>query len=240
MPAELLPVAILLAIAPGYMTIYFATHGRTGPPLRPDLHLVLKSLVVSAALLAFVGPLAYANLWPVRNDLSSHAVEVAFWMVAIFVVVPFVAGRASRLIVQWVAANPSARPAKFFRLIVPKPVPSTLWDWAVVEGAMEGKFVVIEFQDGHRIGGAHGPPGISLTSPEQHGLFLAVEWELDQNGIPTKLVPNSAGVLVPLDRDVRSIRIINPGSKGSKSDEHKLRNEGREGLGEKGNRSGKD
>jgi Family of unknown function (DUF6338) len=240
MPAELLPVAILLAIAPGYMTIYFAAHGRTGPPLRPDLHLVLKSLVVSAALLALVGPLAYANLWPVRNDLNSHPAAVAVWMLTIFVVVPFVIGRASRLIVQWVDTNPTARPATLFRLVVPKPVPSTLWDWAVVEGAMEGKFVVIEFQDGHKIGGAHGPPGISLTSPEQHGLFLAVEWELDHNGIPSKPIPNSAGVLVPLDRDVRSIRIIKAGSKGGKSDEQKLRDEGSKGLGEKGDRSSKD
>src|SRR5438876_5791884 len=177
MPTELLPVAILLAIAPGYMTIYFAAHGRTGPPPRHHLHLVLKSLVVSATLLAVIGPLAYTSLWSVRNDLNSHPVEVAFWMVAIFVLVLFVAGRASRLTVQLVNANPNTRGARLFRLIVPKPIPSTLWDWAVVEGTMEGKFVVIEFQDGQKIGGAHGPPGISLTSPEQHGLFLAIEWE---------------------------------------------------------------
>jgi hypothetical protein len=240
MPTELLPVAILLAIAPGYMTIYFAAHGRTGPPLRPDLHLVLKSLVVSAALLAFLGPLAYANLWPIRNDLSSHVVAVAFWMVAIFVVVPFVAGRLSRVTVHWVDTNPNARRAKLFRLLVPRPIPLTLWDWAVTGRALEGKFVVIEFVDGHKIGGAHGPPGISLTSPEQHGLFLAVEWELNQNGIPIKQLPNSGGVLVPLDRDVRSIRIINPGHKGGKADEQELRNEGSERLGEKRTHSGRD
>jgi hypothetical protein len=211
MPTELLPLAILLAIAPGYMTIYFASHGRTGRPLEPDLRLVLQSLVVSAVLLAAIGPYAYASLWPIRNQVSDHPLLVTFWMVVIFLVIPFLLGRASGIIVGWVRTHPTTQVTKLFRQVVPAPIPPTLWDWAALSGVLEGKFVVIEFADGRRIGGAHGPPGVSMTSPEQHALYLAVEWELDQNGVPVRRLESSSGVLVPLDRDVRSIRIFTPG-----------------------------
>jgi len=199
------------------MTIYFGSQGRTGRPLQPDLHLVLQSLVVSAVLIAAVGPFAYGYLWPLRDHLSSHALELALWMVAIFLIVPFGAARLSRLIAAWVRRHGQTRAAKLFRLAIPEPTVPTLWDWAAISGVLEGKFVVIEFADGRRIGGAHGPPGVSMTSPDQHGLYLAVEWQLDQNGVPVRRLETSAGVLVPLDRDVRSIRIFTPGdTKGSK------------------------
>jgi uncharacterized protein DUF6338 len=91
-------------------------------------------------------------------------------------------------------------------------MPPTLWDWASVNEVADGKFVVIEFVDGRKIGGGYGKPGVALTSPEQLGLFLAVEWHLDEGGVPDWPIPLSAGILVPLDRDVRSIRILAPGT----------------------------
>src|SRR5438128_12538161 len=96
MPFDLLPVAVLLAIAPGYVLIYFATRGRTGRALTPDLHLVLQSLVISAVILAAVGPFAFASLWPHRDHLADYAWSVAFWLVGIVGVVPSVVGRAVR------------------------------------------------------------------------------------------------------------------------------------------------
>jgi hypothetical protein len=132
-------------------------------------------------------------------------------MVGIFLIGPFGVARLSRFIAAWVRRHAETRAAKLFRLAIPEPNVPTLWDWAAISGVLEGKFVVIEFADGRRIGGAHGPPGISMTSPEQHGLYLAVEWQLDQNGVPVRRLETSAGVLVPLDRDVRSIRIFTPG-----------------------------
>jgi hypothetical protein len=216
MPTDLLPLIVLLAIAPGYMTIYFATHGRTGVPLEPDLRLVLQALTISAVLLAFLGPPAYAFIWPARNNLAALVLWSAVWLLLLVLVAPFVAGWVSRRLVRQVDLHPDHWAAKAFRQAVPKPVPPTLWDWSALNKTLDGKFVVVEFADGRKIGGAFGSPGVSLTSPEQHGIFLAVEWRLDDNGAPRDPISDTAGVLVPLDRDVRSIHIFNPGGKGSK------------------------
>jgi hypothetical protein len=104
-----------------------------------------------------------------------------------------------------------------FRFLVPKPIPPTLWDWASLEKIFDGKFVVVEFVDGRKVAGAYGKPGIAMTSPDQHGVFLASEFEIGQNGEPTTQVVASAGVLVPLDQDVRSIRIFDFETKGDTS-----------------------
>src|SRR6266851_10257468 len=112
MPFDLLPLAILLAIAPGYVLIYFATLGRTGRALTPDLHLVLQSLVVSAVILAAVGPLALASLWPHRDDLADDAGWVAVWLIGIVAAVPYVVGRAVRAVSLFLDGHPHARLAR--------------------------------------------------------------------------------------------------------------------------------
>src|SRR5437870_10503123 len=166
MPIDLIPLAILLAIAPGYVLIYFATLGRTGRALTPDLHLVLQSLVVSAVILAAAGPFAFASLWPQRDHLADYAWWVALWLVGIVAVVPYVAGRAVREASLLIAEHPQSRLARLVRLAVPVSPPPTIWDWAVTSDVMENRFIVMEYRDGRRIGGAHGRPGVSISSPE--------------------------------------------------------------------------
>lgn len=211
MPPDLLPVAVLLAIAPGYLTIYFAIHGRTGQAVVPDLILVLQSLVISAVILAALGPFAFASLWPYRDHLDTRVAELVLWGVVIFMLSPYVAGTVSRTFLEWMNAHPDTWPTRAFRVALASPAPPTLWDWSSLRGLHEGRFVVIEYADGHKIGGAYGRPGVVITSPEEHGIFLATEWTLNEAGVPTTPVADSAGVLVPLREDVRSIRLFNPG-----------------------------
>lgn len=214
MPTELLPIAVLLAIAPGYLTIYFAARGRTGQPLEPDLHLVLQSLAVSAAILAVLGPPAYVIVLASQANRVALALWAAFWMVLIVLVAPFALGWAARQFIAWSDLNPTRGISKTFRLMVSKPTPPTLWDWASLEKVIDGKFLVIEFTDGRMIAGSYGLPGVAMTSPEQHGVFLASEYQLGQNGVPTTRIQASSGVLVPLDRDVRAIRVFDFQRKG--------------------------
>jgi hypothetical protein len=226
MPFDLIPLAILLAIAPGYVAIYFATLGRTGRALTPDLQFVLQSLVVSAAILAAVGPFAFADLWPHRNDLQDYAWSVAAWLVGIVVMLPYVAGRAVRGAGQLVDRHREAWWARVVRFAVPGSPPPTIWDWAVTTNTMEDRFLVIEYRDGHRIAGAHGTPGVSISSPEEHGIFLAVEWTCDESGLIDR-VQNSGGVLVPITDEIRCIHLYQPGQGGPHEDRDQDRSSGR-------------
>ncbi len=212
MPPELLPLAILLAIAPGYLLIYFATQGRTGRELRPDLHLVIQALVASAGLLAVLGAPAYATMWPVRDQLDQHPWDVFGWLVTIFLLAPFAVGRAARVIGDRLANHPRGRVTAFIRGVFGHAPEPSLWDWAEVNGVLNGRFVVIEYRDGRRIAGAHGVSrggvgGVSLTSPEPHGIYLAVEHARVPNGDLAR-VANTAGVLVPITDDVRCIHLF--------------------------------
>jgi hypothetical protein len=224
MPSDLLPLAVLVAIAPGFLTIYFATHGRTGQPIVPDLRLVLQSLVISAVLLAVLGPFAFAALWPVRNKLELNVGTLVLWTGVLFLIAPYLAGRLSRAYVAWIDRNPQNWMSNVFRVAFPAAVPPTLWDWSALQGFQEGRFVVVEYTDGTRIGGAYGKPGIVLTSPEEHGIFLASEWKLDATGLPIEQIVASAGVLIPLRDDVRSVRFFNPAANGTKESDADARN----------------
>ena len=215
MPVELLPLAVLLAVAPGYLLIYFATQGRTGRELRPDLHLVIQALVASAGLLAVLGPPAYATMWPVRDHLDQHPWDVLGWLVAIFLLAPFVVGRLARLVSEHIAENPRGGTRELVKTIFGEAPPPSLWDWAEVNDVMDNRFVVIEYRDGHQIAGAHGIPGATLTSPEPHGIYLAVEYTVATDGTLT-LVENTAGVLVPITDDVRSIHLFEQAGEGVK------------------------
>jgi hypothetical protein len=207
---DLVPVAVLLAIAPGYVLISVATTGRTGRELKPDLHLVVQSLVLSAVVLAIAGPFAYAQLWPVRNDLASHSTEVALWAVGVVAAGPYVAGRVVRALRDWVRERPASWLTAVVRAAAPESPPPTLWDWASITQVMANRFVVVEYRDGRRVAGAHGRPGVTLSSPEEHGIYLAVEWKADDDG-GLERIDNTAGVLVPINDDVRCVHLFNEG-----------------------------
>lgn len=207
---DLVPVAVLLAIAPGYVLISVASAGRTGRELKPDLHLILQSLVLSAVVLAIAGPFAYAQLWPVRDHLADHSVQVAAWAVGIVAVGPYVSGRGVRALHNWMAERPTSWPTKAVRIAAPESPPPTLWDWAAITQVMANRFVVVEYRDGRRVAGAHGRPGVTLSSPEEHGIYLAVEWEATGDG-DLERVHGTAGVLVPINDDVRCIHLFSEG-----------------------------
>jgi hypothetical protein len=229
MPVELLPLAVLLAIAPGYLLIYFATQGRTGRELRPDLHLVVQTLVASAGLIAVIAPFAYATMWPIRNELEKHQWDVLGWLVAIFLLAPFAVGRLARVCGDLMAAHPRGDGTVWIRRVFGHAPEPSLWDWAEVTGVLNGRFVVIEYRDGRRIAGAHGvapdgTAGVSLTTPEPHGIYLAVEHARVPNGDLVR-VANTAGVLVPITDDVRCIHLFNepPQADGGTAMEHRRR-----------------
>jgi hypothetical protein len=72
--------------------------------------------------------------------------------------------------------------------------------------------LIVEFKDGAQVAGVYAAGSTSLTSPEPHGLFLEVEWEIDEMGNVANELPGSRGIMIPRADDVRSIRIL--GSRG--------------------------
>jgi hypothetical protein len=66
----------------------------------------------------------------------------------------------------------------------------------------------LEFSDGVRIGGAFAEGSQAFTSPEPHGLFLAEEWLIDDDGNFTAPLPGTAGLLVSAVTDLRALRIL--------------------------------
>ena len=216
LPTEPITLAILLATVPGYLTIYFATRDSTWRGLIGDLQTILQSLAVSVLIQAFAAPLTLAWIYPVRDDLIHHPVRLTTWLVAVFLVLPFVVGVGGAHIGRALFPAPLAYTTSRFRRLIrwfiwPEP-PPTLFDWAMKSGVMENRFIVIEYDDGRRIGGAFGRPGVSMTSPQERGIYLAVEWLLSPAGDFVAPMPNSAGVAVPLGPSVRSIRFLVPGS----------------------------
>jgi hypothetical protein len=163
------------------MTIYFASHARTGRPLEPDLRLVLQALTISAAILAVLGPPAYAFTLSRAGNPIQEATSAAIWLVAIVLIAPFVIGFAARRLISILNQAPEHWAIRGFRFFVPEPVAPTVWDWASLKKIFDGKFVVVEYSDGTKIGGSYGTPrGIAFTSPEQHGVYLVREYELGQ------------------------------------------------------------
>ena len=216
-PTDPIALAILLALVPGYLTIFFATRNSTMAGLSGDLQTILQSLVLSVLLQALLAPLTVTWLYPVRDDLVHHPVRVSAWLILSFLIAPFVVGvvtahlgRALFPPSELVTKSSLKRLIRWF--IWPEP-PPTLFDWAMTSGVMERKFVLIEYEDGRRIGGAYGTPGVSMTSPQERAIYLAVEWVLNDSGDFLAPVANSSGILVPLGPTVRSIRLLEESKK---------------------------
>ncbi len=51
----------------------------------------------------------------------------------------------------------------------------------------------------------------AITSPELHGVFLEVEWDVDQHGNITQSVPGSGGIMILNTANIRTIRILEGG-----------------------------
>lgn len=209
MPTELLPAAVLLSIAPGYVLIFFATHGRTGRLLTPDLHLILQSLATSAVLLAVLGPIVYGPATAMWRGTPPNIAGISILALLAFVLLPAGIGRLIRHGSEWLVRHPKTRRAACVRGVLPSPLPPTIWDWAVLSGRFDDRYVIIEYADGHRIAGSYGAPGALTTSPEKHGVYLAKVHELAEDGV-TILEPltGSAGSIVPIRDDVRAVHMM--------------------------------
>ncbi|SRR5216683_3038405 len=216
LPVELITWAILLATVPGYLTIFFATRNSTWRGLTGDLQTVLQSLALSVLMQALLAPLTLAWIYPVRDDLIHHPFRAAAWLALVLLVLPFVVGVVTAHIGRRVfppsAVQASSRLQRFIRWFIWPEPPPTLFDWALTSGLMENRFVLIEYEDGRRIGGAYGRPGVSMTSPQERAIYLAIEWVLSDKGDFLAPVANSSGILVPLGPSVRSIRLLVPRS----------------------------
>jgi hypothetical protein len=212
LPLEPITWAILLATVPGYLTIFFATRNSTWRGLTGDLQTILQSLVLSVLMQALVAPVTLAWIYPVRDDLIHHPLRVALWLALVLLLLPFAVGvlaaHMGRRLFPASPLPPTSRFARFIGWFVWPDPPPTLFDWGMKSGLMEGRFVLIEFEDGRRIGGAYGEPGVTMTSPQERGIYLAVEWVLSPKGDFLAPVANSRGILVPLGPNVRSIRLV--------------------------------
>jgi hypothetical protein len=208
-------LAILaLAIAPGYITANTWARSRTWRGQPSDLKLIIQSIVLSAVVQALLSPLIVLWMLPVHADLSNHPWRVTIWIVLSVVVVPIVLGVVGAALGNKVF-NPSdlrvkGRWSELINKVLKAQTPPTVWDWLMQsERIPESAFMVVAFEDGTQIGGAFASDSMALTSPETHGLFLQVEWALDEQGHPFHVVEGSAGILIPSARDIRWIRILN-------------------------------
>ena len=191
---------LLLAIAPGYVAVAFWSRAKTRRAAGSDLIVVLQSLTLSLVIQVLALPLTYIVFNPVRKSLFDYSpFSAALWLRLVVLIVPIIFGSVlnriedrfrSRLLWVWPPAPPSA------------------WDSFFTGTIPEGSFVLVEFEDGTRVAGTWEEGSYAVTSPDTHGLFLAREWLVDDDGNFVEVVKRTAGVLVPNDSKIKRIRIL--------------------------------
>lgn len=224
--SEVALAILLLAIAPGYITVATWARARTWKGPANDLRTILQSLVLSAVVQALLSPLVVLWIVPVRTSLATHGWRVAVWIIVSVIVLPVVLGIASARLTDWIF-NPSeirvkGKWARRLNRVLRPPTMPTAWDWLfTADRVPESAFLLVGFKDGSRVAGAYAKRSLALTSPETHGIFLEREWMLDENGDIVGELPGSAGLLIPTADDVRFVRILvaDDGDKGGQADE---------------------
>ncbi|HEX6349154.1 MAG TPA: DUF6338 family protein [Candidatus Dormibacteraeota bacterium] len=202
---------LMLAVAPGYLTMYFWSRNKTWQGLPADLQLIVQTLVISAVIQVLLLPVTLLVLYPVRSQLELHPLRLATWFTLVVLVVPYVLGTISARVSDRLfppgSSPPTGRWQRFAALLIQPVAEPSIWDWAVPGGRLNGRFVVIEFQDGRFVGGTFSLGSFALTSPQKQGIFLNEEWVIDADGNFIGPVPNSGGVLVTDMSAVRSVRV---------------------------------
>ena len=221
-------IVALLAIAPGYITIFFWSRNKMWRGLTNDLQTVLKALALSAVLQVAVSPLTLYLLYPVRNALVNNPWQIVTWLVVVVFIAPYLAGTFSGKLSDWLeerALLPEerhehdhykhlGRPLKLLFYLFPEAAPPSAWDSIFARDRPAGAFVIVEFKDGKQIAGAYGNKSEVFQSPEPHGLFLEEEWLLDKNGNIVRRVPDTDGILITDVSDVRCVRFLKEGTNG--------------------------
>jgi len=204
----------LLAIVPGFIATATWARARTWRGPSTDLRTVLQSLALSAAIQVVISPLTILWIVPIRDHLDTHPWRVALWFFLTVLVLPLVAGvavaRTTDLLFdpRQSGHQEHRRAAAVFARLFKEPSPPSPWDWTFATGVPDGRFVLVQFQDGSQVGGVFAQGSIALTSPEQQGLYLADEWLLDDDGNFTAPLPDSRGIMIPTVDQVRWVRIL--------------------------------
>jgi hypothetical protein len=99
------------------------------------------------------------------------------------------------------------RVRQLLRDLFPQTPPSA-WDAFAVQGRGDGRFLVVTFDDGSRVGGLYDTDSYTMTSPQAPGIFLEQEWRLDEQGDLIGAVDESRGVLIPNAAKIKYVRVL--------------------------------
>lgn len=213
---EALAVA-LLAIVPGYITVFFWARNKDWRGLPNDLQTVLLSIAISAALQVVLAPVSITLLYPYRDNLESQPWLLLGWAVLLVLVLPYLAGtlfgKLSDAIAEAAQAPKDKRNPLLSLLLwfFPQAAPPSIWDSVFDKDLPDGCFVILEFKDGKRLAGTYGGDAEVFLSPEPHGIYLDKEWTVDANGDIDTEIPNTMGIVLTDLTDLRSVRILKGG-----------------------------
>jgi uncharacterized protein DUF6338 len=202
-------------IAPGFIATSVWARVRSWRGADGDVRVVLQSLVFTAIIQVVLAPVTLALIYPVRDAPLDHPARLAVWVLLVVLVAPVLIGQATARAANAVLPADSALDPQFrakgwrgtVQGLVGRWDQPSIWDAVVLNGLLDGCFVVIEFNDGRRVAGAFGTGSAAMNHPGQPGLLLTPEWALDEDGELLTEIPNSRGVMLPTLNDVRWIRI---------------------------------
>ena len=217
MPDSWIGLAVaLLAVVPGFIASATWSRARTWKGPSSDLRTILQSLALSAAIQVLISPLTVMWIVPIRHDLADHPWSLATWFFLGVLALPVFLGIAAARVTDHIF-DPTgvecdvAHAGRAFRAVaalIGTPTAPSAWDWLFTANAPYDRFVLVEFADGTRAGGAFGEGSMVLTSPEPHGVFLTQEWLIDEAGDFVAPRPGTMGLLIPSIADVRLVRVI--------------------------------
>lgn len=200
---------VLLAIVPGFVATFSWSRAKTWRGQTSDLRTILLSIALSALIHLLVAPLTIRWLYPLRDELDQHPGLLVRWALFTVVVCPVVLGVVAGRWTTFVQRKlGSGRLRRAFAHIWPEAVLPSVWDWLFISNPPYGSFLVLTFKDGSKLAGVFAEGSMAFTSPEQHGLFLISEWELDSDGNIVGEIPGTAGIMVRNVEDIASIRVV--------------------------------
>lgn len=175
-----------------------------------DFRTIIQSIAISLIIQVAVSPLT--EMWIVRHrhHLPHNWRLLIYWLLTVTLAIPVVAGTIWAKATNWyiASANHERWPRRLLHFFVNDWVAPSLWDWAVLDGRLDGKYLVVEFDDHRMIGGVcDSDGGMFFTTPEPRGVFINVEWILDSNGDFSEPIPETSGVLIPELRNVRAVHV---------------------------------
>lgn len=217
MPSNLQALVVaLLAIVPGFIAATVWARNRTWKGPASDFRTVLQALSLSLIVQIVVLPLTVRWLLPIKDEMAAHLDQVALWLLITVMLVPvlggYAAGRLTDLLADPRSSIVTGRVRRLIAHAWRAPAPPTIWDWLFTTNAPYGRFLIVEFKDGKRVAGVFAEGSMALTSPEPQGIFLVSEWIVNDEGDIVRPVPGSCGLMIPLNAEVRWIRVLSGGS----------------------------